>query len=211
VTKSIEKQQAAMAAATIAQRVGSDTSATAAPLNAFCKFANATAAAVAHVTATPSHWLCSAKESESESESPLGMAGDVGGGRGCKVRRGACSVSHVGSVRKSRGTHRHPRHPTVVALKPFLASQSFLLLCEFCAKVHQGGGHDGELCAEHGGAVAVAFAQPMPHRRRTRCGNGLAQKWRALQFQAQHEFATSSVHCASDNSPSLRRSTVTCN
>ena len=45
MTKSIEKQQAATAAATIAQRVGSDTSAAAAvPLNAFCKFANATAA-----------------------------------------------------------------------------------------------------------------------------------------------------------------------
>ena len=45
--------QAAMAAATIAQRVGSDTSAAAAvPLNAFCKFANATAAAaVAHAAA----------------------------------------------------------------------------------------------------------------------------------------------------------------
>ena len=42
-----------MAAATIAQRVGSDTSAAAAvPLNAFCKFANATAAAaVAHAVA----------------------------------------------------------------------------------------------------------------------------------------------------------------
>ena len=119
MTKSIEKQQAATAAATIAQRVGSDTSAAAAvPLNAFCKFANATAAAVAHAaaarTAVPSHWLCSAKESESESESPLRMAGDVGGGR--VRRRGACSGSHVGSVRKSRGTHRHPRHPTVVAL-----------------------------------------------------------------------------------------------
>ena len=117
MTKSIEKQ-AATAAATIAQRVGSDTSAAAVPLNAFCKFANATAAAVAHAaaarTAVPSHWLCSAKESESESESPLRMAGDVGGGR--VRRRGACSGSHVGSVRKSRGTHRHPRYPTVVAL-----------------------------------------------------------------------------------------------
>ena len=42
MTKSIEKQQAAMAAATIAPRA-------AVPLNAFCKFANATAAAaVAH-------------------------------------------------------------------------------------------------------------------------------------------------------------------
>ena len=53
MTKSIEKQQAATAAATIAQRVGSDTSAAAAvPLNAFCKFANATAAAaVAHAAA----------------------------------------------------------------------------------------------------------------------------------------------------------------
>ena len=52
MTKSIEKQQAAMAAATIAQRVGSDTSAAAAvPLNAFCKFANATTAAVAHAAA----------------------------------------------------------------------------------------------------------------------------------------------------------------
>ena len=76
MTKSIEKQ-AATAAATIAQRVGSDTSAAAAvPLNAFCKFANATAAAVAHAaaarTAVPSHWLCSAKESESESESSYG-------------------------------------------------------------------------------------------------------------------------------------------
>ena len=73
MTKSIEKQ-AATAAATIALRVGSDTSAAAVPLNAFCKFANATAAAVAHAaaarTAVPSHWLCSAKESESESESP---------------------------------------------------------------------------------------------------------------------------------------------
>ena len=60
MTKSIEKQQAAMAAATIARRVGSDTSAAvAAPLNAFCKFANATAAAVARATAAaPSHWLC---------------------------------------------------------------------------------------------------------------------------------------------------------
>ena len=120
MTKSIEKQQAATAAATIAQRVGSYTSAAAAvPLNAFCKFANATAAAVAHAaaarTAVPSHWLCSAKESESESESPLRMAGDVGGG-GRVRRRGACSGSHVGSVRKSRGTHRHPRYPTVVAL-----------------------------------------------------------------------------------------------
>ena len=117
MTKSIEKQ-AATAAATIAQRVGSYSSAAAVPLNAFCKFANATAAAVAHAaaarTAVPSHWLCSAKESESESESPLRMAGDVGGGR--VRRRGACSGSHVGSVRKSRGTHRHPRYPTVVAL-----------------------------------------------------------------------------------------------
>lgn len=155
----------------------------------------------------------SAKESESESESPLRMAaaagdfGSGGGSGGAGARRLQCSVSHVGSVRKSRGTHRHPRRPTVVALKPFLASQSFLLLCEFCAKVHQGGGHDGEPCAVRG---AVAFAQPMPQSA-PRCSDGLEQKWRALQFQAQHEFATSSVHCASDNSPSLRRSTVTCN
>ena len=133
MTKSIEKQQAAMAAATIAQRVGSDTSAVARRRRSLSMhFANSQmqppllllrtptpllllGTPPPHGTAVPSHWLCFAKESESESESPLRKAGDVGGGR-VRRRRGACSGSNVGSVRKSRGTHRHPRHPTVVAL-----------------------------------------------------------------------------------------------
>ena len=115
MTKSIEKQQAAMAAATIAQRVGSDTSAAAAvPLNAFCKFANATTAAVAHAAAArPYRRTGSALQKRVRARVSLHFVwlGTLAAA-GC----GACSGSHVGSVRKSRGTHRHPRHPTVVAL-----------------------------------------------------------------------------------------------
>ena len=149
----------------------------AAPLNAFCKFANATAAAAQPLPREAS------QESESESESPHDLAARVA------WRAGAMAVAHT---RRDCAPPRGGGKAT--ALKRFLASQSFLLLCEFCAKVHQGGGRDGKPAAHS----TVAVHRRWHSRQATRCaaGDSLAQKWRALQFQAQHEFATSSVHCA---------------
>ena len=57
------------------------------------------------------------------------------------------STAHRGGGGDGRGGGK------ATALKRFLASQSFLLLCEFCAKVHQGGGRDGEPAAHSTVAV----------------------------------------------------------
>ena len=149
-------------------------------LNAFCKFANATAAA-----AQPLVRSAASQESESESESPPHHAA-----------RGALSKLHAAAKQR-----RHRRLSGSWRASPSFFSANFV---QKCTKV---GAMTANRVRRRGAHGAVAFAQPMPRRGARR----LAQQWRALQFQAQHEFATSSVHCASDNSPSLRRSTVTCN
>ena len=98
------------------------------PLNAFCKFANATAAAAQPLPREAS------QESESESESPHDLAARVA----WPLARRQWRLHTLASTARRRGGSK------ATALKRFLASQSFLLLCEFCAKVHQGGGHDGK-------------------------------------------------------------------
>ena len=128
------------------------------PLNAFCKFANATAAAAQPLPREAS------QESESESESPHDLAARVA------WRAVAMAVAHTRlDCAPPRGGGK------ATALKRFLASQSFLLLCEFCAKVHQGGGHDGKPST----AAVLPCRQSDGRRRRS---DSLAQKWRALQF-----------------------------
>ena len=93
------------------------------------------------------------------------------------------------------------------ALKRFLASQSFLLLCEFCAKVHQGGGHDGKPST----VVPCRQAKRWPPPPQRQLSAEMARI--AILGPARICNVLRALHSAkhSDNSPSLRRSTVTCN
>ena len=161
------------------------------PLNAFCKFANATAAAAQPLPRKAS------QESESESESPHDLAARVA------WRAGAMARLHTLALTARRGGGGK-----ATALKRFLASQSFLLLCEFCAKVHQGGGHDGKPSTAVLPCRQAKRWPPPPQRQLS------AEMARiAILGPARICNVLRALHSAkhSDNSPSLRRSTVTCN
>ena len=113
------------------------------------------------------------------------------------------------TARRRGGDGCGSRGGKATALKRFLASQSFLLLCEFCAKVHQGGGHDGNPSTAAVPAVsAKRWPPPLPQRQLS------AEMARiAILGPARICNVLRALHSAkhSDNSPSLRRSTVTCN
>ena len=132
-----------------------------------------------------SRYLCLAKESESESES---------GGAAAAAPPPAALAPSLTPLGAGGGRG---------ALKRFLASQSFLLLCEFCAKVHQGGGHDGK--------PSTAAVLPPCRQAKRQLSAEMARI--AILGPARICNVLRALHSAkhSDNSPSLRRSTVTCN